>query len=243
MKIFRTALAVFMLGAASAPAAFAREINSNPAKQDAVSFHGGDPTCYSAGYVSGCEVAVDVTGNFLPTVTNTQTLGTSSLLFSNVYANASTIGAVGTANATGTGNATAPTSQTVVGGLILSPSTVGTNPGGASFAIFGSTTIPYISSYETLLASAAAVIVTAVPSISTRAVSGTGALLPTGSYLVLTSTSANTITLQSQGTLSGSGLRLGAATRVITVGNTLTLIWNATVGQWFEQSFTAGTGN
>lgn len=248
MKIFRIALAAFLLGAAVAPVSvYAREINSNPSHQDAVSFHGGDPTCYSAGYVSGCEVAVDYLGNFLPTVSSVQDLGTSALPFRTVYSvnatntGAQTLGAVGTANATGTGNATLPTASTIVGGLILQPSQIGNAPS-ITAGIYGSTTIPYLGTYEVLLATAS-VIMTSVPTISTRTVPGTGALIPNGTYLVLTSTASTTITLQSQGTLTNSGLRLGAATRVITVGNTLTLIFNSTIGQWVEAAFSAGTGN
>lgn len=227
-------------------AAHARVAATNPTNPDAWCVYGGSGQAGSS--ISGAETCVDYSGNFVPTVTNAQTLGTSALTWSNIYSVGETVtgnnsaGTAGTANAGGTGNATAPTATTIVGGIIFSPTAIGAIPANTS-GIFGSTTIPYISTYETLLATAAAVVVTAVPSISTRAVAGTGAVLPNGTMLVLTSTAPGTITLQSQGTLTGSGLRLGSSTRVITIGNTLTLIWNATIGQWFEQSFIAGTGN
>ena len=221
----------------------ARQIGGLPSTApDAWSVFGGSPACYSGGTVVGCEVAVDYTGNLVPTVTNAQTLGSASLLWSNAYFQAVNSGAVGTANVTGTGNATAPTSETIVGGIVLQPSQIGNVPSSTS-GIDASTTIPYVGTYELLLATAPAVVMTSVPTISTRTVPGTGALWPTGTYLVLTSTGSGTITLQSQGTLTNSGLRLGAATRIITVGNQLTLIFNATIGQWVEAAFSAGTGN
>ena len=78
----------------------AREV-SNPSSStpDAWSAAGGN--CYSGGLVTGCEVAVDYNGNLLPTVTNSQTLGTSSLLWSNVYATKVTAGSGGLNAGTG----------------------------------------------------------------------------------------------------------------------------------------------
>lgn len=50
-------------------------------------------------------------------------------------------------------------------------------------------------------------------------------------------TGADTITLQDQGTLPSSNLRLGAATRVLGVRDTIVLRYDATVGDWVELAF------
>lgn len=221
---------------------------------------GTNPTGASAdAWCSGkksVEACVDSSGNVIPTTNNTQTLGTASLQYSNVYttaltipatgsatnSGASTLGTAGTANAAGTGNATNPSSLTVAGNLVLTASQVGT-ASGQNTGINISTTIPVNTSYETLISSGGNITLTSVPTIATTTVPSGATLIPNGTYLVLTSTASQTITLQSQGTLAGSGLRLGAATRVITVGNQLTLIFNSSVGQWVEAGFSAGTGN
>lgn len=49
---------------------------------------------------------------------------------------------------------------------------------------------------------------------------------------------ANAVTLQDEGTLPGSNLQLGAATRVLGLGDILVLYYDGTTTQWFEQSFT-----
>lgn len=210
---------------------------------------GGVPKTFS-------EITQDSSGSWYPTSTlGTQTLGTAALPWNTVYAGtgglnstgpttatgAQTLGAAGTKNGTGTGNATSPAAVSVLGGIVLTAAQVGTAQS-ATTGIYASTTIPYLSSYQQL-ESSASIVMSATPTIATVTAPGASTTWPTGAYLVLTSTGNNTITLQSQGTLSGSGLRLGAATRVITVGNQLTLIWNATIGQWVEAAFSAGTGN
>ncbi len=226
--------------------AHARIAATNPTNPDAWCVYGGSGQAGSS--VTGAETCVDYSGNIVPTVTATQTLGTSLLYWSNIYAvsetvsGAQTTGSVGTADAAGKGNATLPTALTVSGNIDLTPAQIG-SASGATTGIWVSTTIPVISGYEILLSSGSNLLMTSVPTISTRTVPGTGALIPNGTMLVLTSTSSAVITLQSGGTLTNSGLRLGAATRAITIGNQLTLIWNATIGQWVEAAFSAGTGN
>lgn len=73
--------------------ALARLVGTAPTNPDAWCVHGGSGGGGSA--VSGAEACVDYSGNFLPTVTNAQTLGTSSLKFSNVYATTLTGNLVG----------------------------------------------------------------------------------------------------------------------------------------------------
>lgn len=48
----------------------------------------------------------------------------------------------------------------------------------------------------------------------------------------------DTITLQDQGTLPSSNLRLGAATRALGPRDNITLLYSATVGDWVEVAFT-----
>jgi hypothetical protein len=47
----------------------------------------------------------------------------------------------------------------------------------------------------------------------------------------------HTITLQDQGTLANSNLRLGAATRALGPRDNIRLIYNTTVGDWVELAF------
>lgn len=236
---------LIVLSPLSAFAGNGRQIGT-PTNPDAVSWYGGGCDQIAGGNgISGCEVAIDYFGNIVPTVTSAQTLGASSLQWSNIYSVSESIsgnetaGTVGTWNSTlGTGNLTAPTQLTVVGGIVLQNAQVGV----AGFGITKSTTIPYLGTYEQLL-STGAIVMTSVPTISTVPFAGAATGFPTGTELVLTSTSSVSITLQSNGTLAGSLLRLGAGTRVIAQGDTLTLLFNSTVGQWIEQSYTAGSGN
>ncbi len=187
------------------------------------------------------ELCQDSSGSFLPTSTlGTQNLGSSTFPFANVYSAAETItgsvteGTVGSTNATGLGGTAA--TQNVTNGLTVFGKV-------AITGIVVSTTIPVNSSYETVMSTAGnAIIISATPSISTTTLvqaagAATGTILPSGTYLVLSSTGASGITLQDEGTLTGSRLQLGAATRAITQFKTLTLIWDATDAFWREISY------
>ena len=56
--------------------------------------------------------------------------------------------------------------------------------------------------------------------------------------LLLQGTSdANTVTLQDNGTLPGSNVFLGAATRILGQGDTMLLTWDTTDACWYEVSF------
>ena len=221
----------------------------NPANPDAISWYGGG--CYSGGTVTGCEVAIDYNGNLMPTTANTQTLGTSALPWSTEYTQTSTNfgtatqGTNGTANALGTGNATGPSAMNVLGELQLNE-TVSPGSGGPTWGLYISSTIPVISGFEVLTSSsssAGGILVTSTPSISTRTIAGAGTIFPSGFVLVLTSTVTTPIVLQDQGTLAGSQLALGAATRSISKTKTLTLIWEATIGRWLELAYGNNQGN
>lgn len=241
MKIFRTALAVFLLGATVAPVSLAREINSNPARQDAVSFHGGNPACYSAGYVSGCEVAVDDLGNFLPTVSNAQDLGTSALPFRALYlAGAESAGTAGTMNSAGTGG-TAATSSVVNGLSVLGLTQIGLNDAATvGGGVTASTTVPVNSSYEQVIGGCAgACTLTSKPEISTTTIIGGTTLIPTGTLLTITSSATVTdaVIFTSSATGTFTGVALGAATRSVYAGHVLSLIFNAALDCWLELSY------
>lgn len=59
-----------------------------------------------------------------------------------------------------------------------------------------------------------------------------------GQWLLIQGTSdANTVTLQDSGTLAGSGMRLGAATRLLGAGDLCLLNWDTALAEWLEVSF------
>lgn len=63
-----------------------------------------------------------------------------------------------------------------------------------------------------------------------------------GQHLIIMGTSdANAVTLQRESALAGSLLRLGAATRVLGLYDTLELLWDSTLGAWVEVGFTDNT--
>lgn len=82
-------------------------------------------------------------------------------------------------------------------------------------------------SYAIITATGSAMVMTSVPTISTAA-----AVL--GDIYIIQSTTA-TITVQDDGTLAGSALELGAATRALGVGDILGLIYRG--GKWWELFF------
>ncbi len=55
--------------------------------------------------------------------------------------------------------------------------------------------------------------------------------------LINVDTGADVVTVQDQGTLANSNLRLGAATRAIGPRDSLTLVWIASLGDWVELGF------
>lgn len=61
-----------------------------------------------------------------------------------------------------------------------------------------------------------------------------------GQLLIIQGTdNTNTVTLQDEGSLAGTKLELGAATRALGLGDTLGLLWDASAGKWFELFFSA----
>lgn len=75
-----------------------------------------------------------------------------------------------------------------------------------------------------------AVVLTSTPSI--------GVGTDDGQLLIVQGTSdANTVTLQDSGTLAGSGMRLGAATRLLGEGDISLFTWDAALAEWLEMAF------
>ncbi len=188
-------------------------------------------TCFGK---KSAEACIDASGNVIPTTGSSQDLGSSAHPWNNVYSvtatntGSQTNGTAGTMNAAGTGG-TAGSLNTVNGVQVFTKVAI--------TGIVVSTTIPVNSSYESLLSTGSTVILTSVPNISTTTVINGSTLLPSGTYLVLSSTAAGGVTFQDAGTLTGSQLQLGAATRTVTQYKTLTLIWDATDGFWREISY------
>lgn len=142
-----------------------------------------------------------------------------------------------------------PAAVAITGGSANNLVIGGTTPAAGSFtALSASTRFSTIASaQQNLLAadqitvnapklrvagSGGAVTLTSVPTIPTGSVNGQ--LL-----LVQGMSDTNTVTVQDNGTLAGSLLRLGANTRLLTAGDTLLLSWDSDLGVWIEVSFTA----
>lgn len=219
--------------------------------------------------ITASEICQDSNGNWIPTTTATQSIGTSSFQWNNAWFSGTlttgpqiqtgndtvngnqtvsgsvTAGAPGTAATLGNGNLTGSSPLTILGTIVVSPTQIGNN-GTIGGGIYVSTTIPVLSSYETLTSSATnsgLITITATPSISTLTVVGSLGgqnIIPGGTYLILGSTAPTNgggIILQDNGTLSGSKLHLGASTRQIGPDKVLTLIWESVSGFWEEVSY------
>lgn len=107
----------------------------------------------------------------------------------------------------------------------------------ANAAMGAATEIPVVTSYATIVSTGLNVLVTATPSISTATLQGGTTSIADGTFLIITSTASQTITLQDEGTLTGSKLQLGASTRAISIYKVLTLIYSAVDGYWREKSY------
>ncbi len=116
---------------------------------------------------------------------------------------------------------TAATASTVLGFDNTPSIALGTS--GQNTGVNISTVIPVNGSYETVISSGGPIVLTSLPTIATTTVVGGSTLIPDGTFLVITSTSTNGITLQSNGNLAGTQLFLGATTRVIALHKRLFL--------------------
>ena len=159
---------------------------------------------------SGSEVAVDSSGNLIPTTDNAQTLGTAALRYSNIY-----------------GAKDSPTQ------LILVKTQVGTiqNAAGGLYITSG---IPPTSSYIVLLSSSnqSPFKLTSTPTIATTTVVSGTVGVPDGMKVVLITTSTVEIVLQDNSILSGTQLSLNTSTTTISSRKSAEFIFNATDSLW-----------
>lgn len=81
--------------------------------------------------------------------------------------------------------------------------------------------------FRVLTSTGGPLVLNSVPAIST--------VTATAGQIVIIQSSTNTLTFQDDGTLSGSALELGAATRALGVGDILVLIYRAS--KWWEMGF------
>lgn len=80
----------------------------------------------------------------------------------------------------------------------------------------------------------------AITAAATYTMTATPAIAGTtdGSIITLVNTGTFSITFQSESTLTGTKLKLGAAARTLSTGDSLTLIYSAALGLWVEIGFT-----
>lgn len=137
-----------------------------------------------------------------------------------------------------------PYGQIECGAFVFTPGQAGTG-GDSTHGLYKSSTVVVTSIYMTLISSGGAIVNTATPSISTSTIlGGVTTEFKCGTDLIVTSTDAvNTVTLQSGGTLTGSQLRLGSATRIIAKYDILELIYDCLNHAWVENGYTAASGN
>lgn len=243
MKKILAAVAVLCLASVS----FSRILPSTntlaQSTPDAWSVFGGGCSQNATGSsITGCEVAVDFNGNLLPTVTSAQTLGTSLLQWSSVFTVNETVtgsnsaGTNGTTLASGSGG-TAPTASSFFGVFVLPAYQEGTNDGNPG-GVLASTSIPVNASHIHVIGNGS-VTLTSTPNISTTTVAGGSTSLlaiADGTILIIDSTATVTdaVILQSSGTLTGSGLQLGATTRSIWSQHNIALMYDKATTNWKE---------
>jgi len=144
-------------------------------------------------------------------------------------------GAAGTQNLNGTG---AAATYSDILGIFATPSTA-LGSSGQTTGVNVSTMIPVNSTFEVLTSSGGNLLMTAAPAISSYTVANGGTTpVQDGAWLILTTTmTTSTITFQSNGTLSGSGIFLGANTRAIALHSTLGLQFVASESAWEERFY------
>ena len=125
---------------------------------------------------------------------------------------------------------------TAVAPMVFAKTQVGSGDSSTT-GVYITTTVPVSSSYETVISSGGSITLTSTPNISTM--NAQGLPLASGTFLIITSTatSADAVVFQDAGTLSGSALQLGAASRSISLYKTLVLIFDAKDGFWRELAY------
>lgn len=164
------------------------------------------------------------------------------------YPAAPSLGTMAAQNA----NAVAITGGTISGVAISGASTIATSGAVAvgalsatAFTLTGKFALPP-SSLQTL--GAANVVLSNAAKIRVVSNGGVVAMVSTPTFapgtvdgqelLVQGTSDTDAVVFQSNGTLAGSAVRLGANTRQLGKGDTLRLTWDSTEAQWFETSYT-----
>ena len=177
---------------------------------------------------SGAEACVDSSGGFLPTTDNDAALGTSSLRWSDVQTLDLTVGDDLTVS-----------DISNIDTLGLTKTALGSGQSTVA-GIYTATTVVVTSSYMSLISSGTSdVLLNSTPSVSTGPSTTAVANWASGTLVIFTSTSSAGVIFQDEGTLTGSRLQLGAATRLVNRYDILTLIYDATDNFWREVSFSA----
>lgn len=104
-------------------------------------------------------------------------------------------------------------------------------PSGAIQSLLAATALSANGFCVRVVGSGGAVTLTATPTITTPSADG--------QFLLIRGTNdTNTVTFQSEASLAGTKLKLGASTRVLGAGDQLLLAYDSTSGFWYEVSFT-----
>jgi hypothetical protein len=111
---------------------------------------------------------------------------------------------------------------TLSGGVVLTPTGVQT--------LAAANLIAVAAGKVKVAGSGGAVTMTSTPTVALGTADGQ-------EVLVMGTDDANTVTLQDNGSLAGSKLRLGAASRLLKKGSSIRLSWDATFGFWYETAF------
>ena len=130
-----------------------------------------------------------------------------------------------------------PAALTVKGTFVIGPRVALGLSGPTGLA--STNTFPVNGSFETIISTGLALLMTATPAISTNTLVGGTTVIADGMILVIASSATQVITFQSNGTLSGSLLKLGAATRAVTQFKRLTLQFDAVDGFWEEIAYSS----
>lgn len=101
---------------------------------------------------------------------------------------------------------------------------------GATQSLLAATAINPVGVKIKVVGNGGAVVLVATPTISAPATDGQ-------ILLIQGTDGTNTVELQDDGSLAGSGLELGAASRVLGLGDTILLTWDSTTSKWYEVSF------
>lgn len=116
------------------------------------------------------------------------------------------------------------------GGNVIVSSRVFAPTAGATQSLLAATAINPVGLKIKVVGNGGAVVLVATPTITAPATDGQ--LL-----LIQGIDATNTVTLQDEASLAGTGLELGAASRVLGLGDTILLTWDSTTSKFYEIAF------